>query len=91
MKKKVLSLKNAKLLRKKANGVEEKVELEFEIGDYRQANEGLAQAIKDIQGLNFEWCKRIEKKHEKEIFELNFLVRNLRREIRRLETELGLC
>ena len=60
-------------------------DLEFQISDYRQANEGLAQTIKDMNDLHFEWRERLEKKHEKQIHELNFLVRNLRREIRRLE------
>ena len=78
------------LLAEKAEWITEKAELEFEIGDYRQANEGLAQTIKDMNDLHFEWRERIENKHKKKIFELNFLVRNLRMEIRRLEHELGI-
>lgn len=33
------------LLREKADWIEKKADLEFEIGDYRQPNEGLAQTI----------------------------------------------
>ena len=67
---------NADLLNEKADWITEKADLEFQISDYRQANKGLAQTIKDMNDLHFEWRERLEEKYKKKIHKLNFLVRN---------------
>ena len=57
----------ASLLHQNADLTAEKTDLEFQIVDLKQANKGLAQTIKDMQELRFEWRERLEERHKKKV------------------------
>ena len=68
--------RNRQLLKEKVIKLtSENTELLEQIEDYREANEGLGQTIKDMNNWHFEWRQRIENEHKNVVEKLKALIR----------------